>query len=402
MDTTKPLQFASVLERIKTFQQSKLAADTSSVKDPADKGTVGIPRDPENTPNKENMPEDQDNMGSCEGKNLEDKQLHPVSTGKNVPSASNGNAKENVSSPTDSLSKIAKRVASVTSKLKSAGMLNVKDEDESKADKPKMDKIEGEPESAENTDKGNKTKPPFGKSKGKDEKTEKEAANDSVASDLSPEALMKLASTILSTEGGLAAVEPVLMKAAGVEAARQIMTQAVDSYSNFVQQQAEYEAYTKQASYAQAHEDAAFEEFFKSASVKDQQHIVKFAAVHGEALNNIENDMLKQAYMQGATDAAAMEDGEGELPGAEGPASIEQIAQLLEAMVTSGEIDEETAMGILQELASADAGAAGEDEAAMAGDEAAMAEAAAGAGMEGEEFKQASDLCAKLISKVQK
>lgn len=401
MDTTKPLQFASVLERIKTFQQSKLAADTSSVKDPADKGTVGIPRDPENTPNKENMPEDQDNMGSNEGVKLEDKQLHPVSTGKNVPSASNGNAKENVSSPTDSLSKIAKRVASVTSKLKSAGMVNVKDEDECKADKPKMDKIEGEPESAENTDKGNKTKPPFGKSKGKDEKTEKEAANDSMASDLSPEALMKLASTILSTEGGLAAVEPVLMKAAGVEAARQIMTQAVDSYSNFVQQQAEYEEYEKQASYAQAHDDAAFEEFFKSASVKDQQHIVKFAKVHGEALNNIENDMLKQAYMQGATDAAAMEDGEGQLPGAEGPASIEQIAQLLEAMVISGELDEETAMGILQELVSADAGAAGEDEAAMTEDEAAMAEAA-GAGTEGEEFKQASTLCAKLISKVQK
>lgn len=388
MDTTKPLQFASVLDRIKSFQQSKLAAESSSVKDPADKGTVGIPRDPENTPAKENMPEDQDNMGSCEGKNLEDKQLHPVSTGKNVPSAANGNAKENVSSPTDSLSKIAKRVASVTNKLKSAGMLNVKDEDEKKAEKPKMDKIEGEPSSAENTDKGNKTKPPFGKVKGKNEK---EAANDSVASDLSPEALMKLASTIISTEGGLAAVEPVLMKAAGVEAARQIMAQAVDSYSNFVHQQAAYEEYVKQASEVQNYEDAVFEEFFKSASEKDQEQIVKFAAVHGEALGNIENDMLKQAYIQGAEDAAAMEDAGGELPGAEGPASIEQIAQLLEAMVASGEIDEETAMGILQELASADAGAA--DEAAAEGAEDEMA---------GEEFKQASELCVELISKVQK
>ncbi|MFN5249865.1 MAG: hypothetical protein ACK5DE_02360 [Bacteroidota bacterium] len=399
MDTTKPLQFASVLDRIKSFQQSKLAADSSSVKDPADKGTVGIPTDPENTPAKENMPVDQDNMGSNEGTKLEDKQLHPVSTGKNVPSASNGNAKENVNSPTDSLSKIAKRVASVTNKLKSAGMLNAKDEDEKKAEKPKMDKIEGEPESAENTDKGNKTKPPFGSVKGKDEKsdkTEKEAANDNVASDLSPEALMKLAATIIATEGGLEAVEPVLMKAAGVEAARQIMTQAVDSYSNFIGQQAAYEEYVKQASAVQQHEDAVFEEFFKSASEQDQQHIVKFAKVHGEALNNIENDMLKQAYMQGAQDAAAMEDAGGELPGAEGPASIEQIAQLLEAMVASGEIDEETAMGILQELASADAGAADEAEAGEAAAEGAEGE------MEGEEFKQASELCAELISKVQK
>jgi len=397
MDTTKPLQFASVLDRIKSFQQSKLAADTSSVKDPADKGTVGIPTDPENTPAKENMPANKDNMSSSEGTKLEDGQLHPVSTGKNVPSASNGNAKENCGSPTDSLSKIAKRVASVTNKLKSAGMLNVKDEDESKADKPEMDKIEGEPESSENTDKGNKTKPPFGKTKGKDEKTEKEAANDTLASDLSPEALMKLASTIIATEGGLAAVEPVLMKAAGVEAARQIMTQAVDSYSHFADQQAAYEEYAKQASAEQAHNDLVFEEFFKSASAKDQQHIVKFAQVHGEALSNIENDMLKQAYMQGAEDAAAMEDAGGELPGAEGPATIEQIAQLLETMIASGEIDEETAMGILQELAAGSEGEAMEGE-AMEGEAMEDPEAP----MESEEFKQASELCSELISKVYK
>jgi hypothetical protein len=406
MDTTKPLQFASVLDRIKAFQQSKLAADTSSVKDPADKGTVGIPRDSENTPAKENMPASQDNTGSCEGKNLEDKQLHPASTGKNVPSVANGNAKENVSSPTDSLSKIARRVASVTSKLKSAGMLDAKDTDEKKAEKPKADKIEGEPASGENTDNGNKTKPPFGKVKGKDEKTEKEAANDSVASDLSPEALMKLASTIIATEGGLAAVEPILMKAAGVEAARQIMTQAVESYSEFVHKQAAYEAQVKQAAYVQQQEDAAFEQFFKSASEKDQKQIVKFASVHGEALKNIENDMLKQAYMQGAEDAAVMEDAGGQLPGAEGPASIEQIAQLLEAMVASGEIDEETAMGILQELASSGVAGAESGAEGAGAEEAAAAEAAAAEGAEaemaGDEFKQASELCVKLISKVRK
>ena len=407
MDTTKPLQFASVLDRIKAFQQNKLAADSSSVKDPADKGTVGIPRDPEMTPAKENLPPDQDNMGSNEGAKLEDKQLHPVSTGKNVPSASNGNAKEEVSSPTDSLSKIAKRVASVTSKLKSAGMLNVKDEDEKKAEKPKMDKIEGEPESAENTDKGNKTKPPFGSVKGKDEKTEKEAANESLAADISPEALMKLASTIISTEGGLEAVEPVLMKAAGVQAAREIMTEAVVNYSAFVEKQAADQqadailadalaTYQKEASELSSKEDAAFEEFFKSASEDEQKHIIKFAKVHGEALNNIEDPMLKQAYMQGAADAAAMEDAGGELPGAEGPATIEQIAQLLEAMVASGEIDEETAMGILQELAAADQDAATEAEAGEA-----AAEGAEGA-MENAEFKQASELCSILISQVQK
>lgn len=397
MDTSaKPLQFASVLERIKSFQQSKLAADTSSVKDPADKGTVGIPKDPENTPAKENMPASADNTVSNEGKKLEDKQLKPTSTGNNVPSTSDGNAKENVSSPTDSLSKIAKRVSSVVEHLKQSGSLDVKDKDEKKVEKPSADKIEGAPAQSSNKDVA---------AKAPAAKTEKEAANDQIASDISPEALMKLASVIVSTEGGLEAVEPVLMKAAGIEAARQIMVQAVDSYTNFIGQQAAYEEYVKQASAEQNQEDAAFEEFFKSASEQDQQQIVKFAQVHGEALNNIEDDMLKQAYMQGAEDAAAMEDAGGEqLPGAEGPATLEQIAQLLETMVASGEIDEQTAMGILQQLAEGQGGEEGGGAAAAAGAEAAPEEAAAAAaaGGAGEEFKQASELCLKLINSVKK
>lgn len=417
MDTSKPLQFSRVLDRIKDFQQKKLAADTSSVTDPADKGTVGIPKDPENTPAKENMPTSQDNTSSNEGTKLEDKQLKPVSTGKNVPSAANGNAKENVSSPTDSLSKIAKRVTAVTEKLKSAGMLDVKDKDEKSAKKPKTDDIEGAPETAKNTDKGNKTKPPFGTVSGTD-KTEKEAANEGLAADISTEALLKLATTIVATEGGLAAVEPVLMKAAGIEAARQVMTQAVDAHAALIQEQAAYEEYTKQAAYQAQQEEAAFVEFLKSASEEDRQQIVKFANVHGTALDNIEHPMLKQAYMQGASDAAAMEDTGGELPGAEGAASIEQIAQLLEAMVASGEVDEQTAMGILQELVAAGQGemAGGEEAAAAGGAEAAAGEEAAAAGAaeaaaagggeeaaaEEEEFKQASALCSKLISSIKK
>ncbi len=396
MDTSaKPLQFASVLERIKSFQQSKLAADTSSVKDPADKGTVGIPKDPENTPAKENMPASADNTVSNEGKKLEDKQLKPTSTGNNVPSTSDGNAKENVSSPTDSLSKIAKRVSSVVEHLKQSGSLDVKDKDEKKVEKPSTDKIEGAP--AQSSNKDVVAKAPAAK-------TEKEAANDQIASDISPEALMKLASVIVSTEGGLEAVEPVLMKAAGIEAARQIMSQAVDSYTDFVQKQAALEEKLASEYIIESEEDAAFAEFFKAASDKDKEQIVKFAKVHGQALDNISNSMLKQAYMQGAEDAAAMEDAGGEqLPGAEGPATLEQIAQLLETMVASGEIDEQTAMGILQQLAEGQGGEEGGG-AATAGAEAAPEEAAAAAaaGGAGEEFKQASELCLKLINSVKK
>ena len=408
METDKPLQFASVLGRIQAYQ-AKLAADSSSVQDPADKGTVGIPKDPEATPQKQNMPASEENNVSNEGAKLEDKQLHPVSTGKDVPSTQNGNAKENVSSSTEPLSKIANKIKSITEKIKSSSdstpkMVSEKDKDESAAKKPKTDKIEGAPESEANSDKGNKTKPPFGNASMK----EKEAANDSLAADISPEALLKLASTILATEGGLAAVEPVLLKAAGIEAANQIMKEAAESYDTLLTQQyayvkqaaeqAQYEEYVKAAA---AQELMQLDEVIKSASAEEREQIVKFAKVHGEALSNIEDEMLKQAYMQGAADAAAMEDaGGGELPGAEGPASIEQIAQLLQAMVEAGEIDEQTAMGVLQELAGADQAAAGEDEVGAADAEAAAAAMAEkGASEQSQDFKAGTDLCVKLLSK---
>lgn len=439
METNKPLQFASVLERIKTYQ-TKLAAESSSVEDPTDKGTVGIPKDPENTDAKKNLPASAENTGNLEGKNLEDKQLKPVSTGKNVPGTQDGNKKEEVSSPTDSLSKIAGRVASVTARLKAAGAVKVDDvkdpTEKKKAPMPKADKVEVVDESAENKDAQGK-----GKTCSADEKL---AANDSVASDISAEALMKLASTIISTEGGMAAVEPILMKAAGIEAARQIMAQATESYTHFVSAQEQYEEQIKQAAeaeslrQAQAEKDAEYvQELLKSASEEDKEQITKFASIHGEALGNIEEDFLKAAYVQGAEDAAAMEDAgaaapppeggdpaaagaEAGLPGAEGPASLEQIAQLLEAMVQGGEIDEQTAIGILQELAQAEQGggdpaAAGGDPAAAGGDpaaEAAAAEAAAEGGGDpaaeaaekgaSTSFQKSSALCSKLLATLNK
>jgi hypothetical protein len=414
METNKPLQFNSVLGRIKAYQ-TKLASDASSVQDPADKGTVGIPKDPEATPQKQNMPSSEENNVSNEGAKLEDKQTQPVSTGKNVPSTQDGNSKENVSSPTEPLSKIANRVKAITDKIKSSSdstpkMVSEKDKAESSASKPKTDKIEGAPTSEENTDKGNKTKPPFGNTSMK----EKEAANENLAADISPEALMKLASTILATEGGLAAVEPVLLKAAGVEAASQIIKEAAASYDVMVTQQMELmkaaNAQREQEEFykaAAARELAELDQVIKSASEEDKAQIVKFAKVHGAALENIEHPLLKQAYMQGAADAAAMEDAGGaELPGAEGPASIEQIAQLLEAMVQSGEIDEQTAMAVLQELAGSDEAAAGAPEAGAAEEGAGAADAAAaaasaekGASVKDKDFEAGSNLCRKLLSK---
>ena len=79
----------------------------------------------------------------------------------------------------------------------------------------------------------------------------------------------------------------------------------------------------------------------------------------------------KMAYQQGAADAASMMDsvgqapdggmgaGEPQLPGAEdGPASLDQIAQILIAAVQSGEIDEQTAEQVMAALAQGEGGGA--------------------------------------------
>ena len=91
---------------------------------------------------------------------------------------------------------------------------------------------------------------------------------------------------------------------------------------------------------------------FKAASDKDKEQIVKFAKVHGQALDNISNSMLKQVYMQGAEDAAAMEDAGGEqLPEQKVPQPWSKLLNCLKPWQASqAKSDEQTAMGILQQL----------------------------------------------------
>ena len=96
------------------------------------------------------------------------------------------------------------------------------------------------------------------------------------------------------------------------------------------------------------------------------------------------------AYAQGADDAQAVMDsgaegGEPTLPGAEGgdpsaggePAGPEQIAQALMLLVQSGEIDEATAMQVLESLGLA----GGEGDPAAGGDPMAGGDPSMGGGM---------------------
>ena len=406
-DTTPKVQkFGDVVQRVRQYQE-KMASEAnksaSNVKvpetDPAEKGTQSIPTDPEASKKKQNMPSDNSNE-SNEGKKLEDRDTHPASTGKDRVKTTDGTSKDEAATggdPTVSLSKIASRAQSIVSKLKksasdSAPNKNEENKSATPTDSSTADTKQKKAEVIEDSSKEKK------ENDVKDMKS-KEATAVATNIDPNPEFLFKLASTILETEGGLEAVEPILRKAAGIEAAQEIMTKAASAYDNFVREGYHAMMVEKQASEQQAYFFSGLNEMLKSASAEDRAMITKIASVHQEELAKIADPILKQAYMQGAMDSAAMQDsaaggGAPALPGAEGgEPSPEQIIELLQAMIQAGEIDEQTAMAIVQELQAAAGGGGGAPPPEGGGDPAAAeAEAAAAAAGGGGEEKAASSI----------
>jgi hypothetical protein len=168
---------------------------------------------------------------------------------------------------------------------------------------------------------------------------------------------VKLASTLLQTEEGIEAVEAVLRKQAGAQAAAQLIKEAGEQEWLWAQAAAQEEELYKQAAEA----EAQWEEFTKTASEEEVAQIVKLAKIHEHAQSGFEYDFEKQAYDMGAQDAAAMEEammaegGEQEIP-EEGEISEEEILMLLDEAVQSGELDEETAVALAQELMGGEGG----------------------------------------------
>lgn len=411
-----PQNYQDILARVETFNtqvkeaKAKEAGATSIPEsDPRNKGEKGVPvLDETDDTNKTK------NDKSNEDTKLEDESLHPVSTGKNVPSSQDGNAKEDAfTDPTTPLSKIAtvnERVAALTSRIQKFTGVQI-DKAASATDAEKEGSVEKKA-----TEKPTATKE-------EEEQSEKEA-NTEIAGDYSDEFLRKLAFIIVDTEGGLEAVEPIVMKHAGQEQAKIVMQKAASEYDQLMHlsEQIQQEEMEKLA-YEQESLRAA-EELLKNASEEEREQIIKTASIHDANVSKYDEDFLKYAYMAGAGDAAEMMDAEaaapeGEeagLPGAaQGEPSIEEIVQLLDAMVASGEIDEATAAEVVEQLVGGGGGEEMpmEDPAAMGGGEAMPMEdpAAAGGGMiaaassksdkKEESKKEASvdDLCAELIQK---
>jgi hypothetical protein len=315
---------SDIKNRISARLQSKKAA-AATASDPTEKGTAGIPTDPDASKDKQNLPADPTNA-SREGKDLTDKDTNPARTGKDVPSAADGDAQDKQTNVKKSASDILARVKNLRTKSASPAV------------------TEPAPAAA-----------PV---------TTKSAAPSEPALTLDGDAMMKLASAIFETEEGIDMVLPLVRKQLGREMAAQLVKQASADYNEMLEKQAaaarEHEEMRK---YAAAREQY-FENLYNSADTPAEgEHLVKVALAHEANCDGL-TYFEKCAYDQGVADAGAMmgaeeEGGEPTIEGAEEP-SLEQILALLEAAVSSGELDEATASQIAQELLASEGGAGGD------------------------------------------
>ena len=219
--------------------------------------------------------------------------------------------------------------------------------------------------------------------------TEKSAEQVASDFDLEPDAYRKIAHLVLGYEEGRDMLDSLADKELGKQAAEQLIAEAEHLGA---QEQQAYDEQQKQAAHIQ--------ELASTATEEDQKIMSKMAAVHQKATNALTYDFEKQAYDAGAEAAAGAADEEdGMIPGNEGEdVSIEEIAEIVMAMVESGELDPQLAEAILAELAGAapggeEAAMGGGEEAAMmggGGEEAAMEEAMMADPAMAEEMKAAS------------
>lgn len=363
----------SLISRIKNHQsdlQKRAADECCDVTDPRNRGSASAPKMDGDVPAKTGLPNNSkpsNTTGTPDGVTTK---TNPTGTGEDVPAPSQ------VKKPDEMpLDKVAARASKIASSLKAI-----------------------------------LAPAPAGAPAPKSAAT---VVADDVA--LTDEFHLKIASALMATEEGREIVRTYLVDRSGIEAAQALVKSACDMQELFQAQHARQEEIQKQASANAGLEEAAVTELLKNASAEDRETIIKVASAHRDNLSGISEPIYQLFYKQGAMDAAAMQDAsmgapEGAapptLPGAEeGPASLEQIASLLQMMVESGEIDAQTAQQVIAELVQGEQGGAPAGADPTGGAPGGAPGAPAGGGemppeaamAPEEEEKQASALIASLI-----
>lgn len=370
------INYQDIVSRIKNVDKEastkKAMGDQEAIngiKDPADKGTVSIPDHPEGDNNAaQQRPTDASQASGSpggqagEGQKLEDKNTNPVSTGKDVPSTTSGNAKEDAATaPNTPIDKIANQSKGI---LDAIASLSKKASDKKEEDAGKKE---------------------AGK---KDEDAGKKAGDGNLDFEVTPEIFRKLAGAIFASEERAAQVSEWLKEDAGAEKAAELIAAAHKEASQY-----DEEMYKAAAYYGQ------LEAEWNALPKEDQEKIASIQNMLVKGAAQYKHEAEKVAFMGGAMDAGAMMDAEagGEEPmiegGAEGaPLGPEEILALLEQLVAAGEIPPEVAEQVAAELM---AGEGGGEDPAMMGEDPAMMEGGGEMPMP-EEMKMASALLSKF------
>lgn len=300
----------------------------------------------------------------------------------------NGDQKdEAATSPTDNLSKIAKSAATQVESLRALGLLPgapkaASEKGIAPAKAADAQSGQGDPvtDVKDLTESGKPKVPAAPATTGlpaaEPKNTDKKATE--IFPVNTPEAIQKLASAaqaIFQVEGGMKLAEDLLRKSAGVEQAKTLLDDLTLAYAGAAKYASEIheDLQAKEAAIAEAH--GLYQELTKGASAKDLDTMTKIANAIFPAVDALQHPLEKMAMMQGAEDAATMEDagamsddpavaGAAELPGAEGAPSMQQVAQLIASMVQTKEISEDKAVQVLEILTQPEAGAEGGDPAA--------------------------------------
>lgn len=160
--------------------------------------------------------------------------------------------------------------------------------------------------------------------------------------------LANIGQFMLGTEEGQRAVARELEKERGIKEASVMIAQAQQQAAQYEMQKRAYAQQAAAAEHQQAMEKQAAQ----------QQFIEKYAAycerTHRTWLEGLESPLEKMAYMQGAADGeqaaqAMAAGGEPMIDGANGDLSDEDVIQVIQEMVQSGQIAPEEAEAILQQ-----------------------------------------------------
>ena len=162
--------------------------------------------------------------------------------------------------------------------------------------------------------------------------------------------LANIGQFMLGSEEGQRAVARELEKQRGIKEASAMIAQAQ-------QQAAQYEAMQKYAAYQQAAVENAYVQQALEKRAAQQEFMEKYAAyceqTHRTWLEGLHTPLEKYAYMQGAADGedaaqAMAAGGEPAIEGSDGELSDEDVIQVIQDMVQSGEVAPEEAEAILQ------------------------------------------------------